>query len=164
MSTTKKSKAGCRLWRVNIDGVFYTGRWKNIGGAIAAAYQKHCDVATYSAAAKLAEEEQSARDVNDRTPLPPRDFTDMAIHAECIGPALEAEEVVKARDVTRDINRLRVPVYLSAEQQRALMGAWHSIVGTPPGPIAHPTCVTDGHLFGGAAQCERCGTVNPTPP
>lgn len=112
--STQKSKAGCRLWRVNIDGKIYEGRWKNIGGAIAAAYQKHTE--TCSAAARM---------MGIKTE--PIDFTDMAVHAECIGPALGVAPINP-----RLLPTPRSGVYLSEGQQKALMGAWYQIVGAPP--------------------------------
>ncbi len=48
-----------RLWRVNIDGKVVEGRWRNALGAIS------------GAASKLL--------------APEHDFTDVAIHVECIG-------------------------------------------------------------------------------
>ncbi len=45
------------------------------------------------------------------------------------------------------------PVYLSGEQQRALMGAWYQIVGAAPEQSGVPTQMQHG-VYGGMAQSQ----------
>ncbi len=129
MPNTAKYKNTCRLWRVNIDGKSYEGRWKHAGGAISAAYQLHTQARDDHGHLQYDEHGKQ---------LPAKDFTDVAIHVECIGDPLEPYVKI-GKPVMHPVSIEPKNVYLSAEQQNALMMAWHDIVGgTPPEPLPVP--------------------------